>query len=388
MVESQSFGDGGMALGKDVRTGALVGHDPFDSRRMNPHMVVMGSVGADKAAFGRIRVVRESGCGVRVYVLDSSGDYAGVVRALGGEVCMVGSDGWGLNPFLLEYRRDVGDAVVRISSLCSMVGAILEGRAGRRAKGRTGWNMMAVIDACLLGFYEGEIADKRTGLLGKSGISGFCEFLDSEKGRRLGGGELVGGLRGFLEDCPWLLTGGSGGDLLEDERRLVSLDLSNIGEDVKSAATAVCLESVWGMTVREAGPPRRLVVGDVGVLEGSAFGIDLLISIIKRARKFRFGVMVVTDDVDGFLSARDGLSDWAFHPGRSMLQNSATKVVLSCQDERVLDLLGDALALEPEWGEFLRNAGREQGVVMNECGEACGVDIVLTESERGLGLSL
>ena len=357
-------------------------------------MVVMGGVGADRAAFGRIRVVRESRCGVRVYVLDPSGDYAGVVRALGGEVCMVGSDGWGLNPFLLEYRPDSGDAVVRISNLCSMVGAILEGRAGRRAKGRTGWNMMAVINACLLGFYEGEIACKGTGLLGKSGISGFCEFLDSQRGRRLGGGELVGRLRGFLEDCPWLLaggSGGSGGDPLEDERRVVSLDLSNlsdIGEDVKTAAMAVCLESVWGMTIREAGPPRRLVVGDVGVLEGSAFGIDLLISIIKRARRFRLGVMVVTDDVDGFLSARDGLSEWAVHPGRNMLQNSATKVVLSCQDERVLDLLGDALGLEPEWGEFLRSAGREQGVVVDECGEACGVDILLTEPERSMGLGL
>ena len=228
----------GTLLGMDLRSRTPVIYDPFNPRAMNGHMVVMARSGAGKSFFTKLRVLREALRGIPIYLIDPEGEYGVITRALGGEVFVPGSPGYGLNPFAVGYT-DEGDLTKRVSSLCSLVGVMLEGELDS--------NLKAVIDRCLTGFYARELrtAGSYT-MLGRGGMAAFHQYLQSDEAADSGGKELAHLLSPFATGSARFLMRGDARDLLANEAPVTSFNLKNLSGSLKPVATSVCSEVVWG----------------------------------------------------------------------------------------------------------------------------------------------
>ena len=138
----------GTFFGMDLRSRTPVMFDPFAPSAMNGHMVVMARSGAGKSFFTKLRVVREVAADVPVYLIDPEGEYGVITRTLGGDVYVPGAPGYGLNPFVIDYKNQ-GDLAQRCRSLNSLICVMLEGQ--------TDIELKATIDRCVTGFYADEI---------------------------------------------------------------------------------------------------------------------------------------------------------------------------------------------------------------------------------------
>ena len=361
----------GTLMAMDLRSRTPVMYNPFDPSAMNAHMVVLARSGGGKSFFTKLQVVRESQRGIPTYLIDPEGEYGVITRALGGEVFVPGSPGYGLNPFLIGYS-DEGDLAKRISSLGSLVAVMLEGQVDQTLK--------ASIDACLMGFYRKELIERGGGLLARGGMSAFHEYLISDDAKNKGGDQLAFLLARFATGSAQFLMRGDARNLLENEKPVTSFNLKNLAGPLKPVATAICAEVVWGLAVTSP-RPRRLVVDECWTVLATPSGAESLITIVKRARKYQLGLLTITQDVQDFLAESQGLGAIVGHAGRSLLQNSATKLALS-QDPAALPLVAEALGLSPEVEQFLGGVLRGQGVLVGERGDVYPVEIVSTMLER------
>ena len=366
----------GTLLGMDLRSRTPVIYDPFNPRAMNGHMVVMARSGAGKSFFTKLRVLREALRGIPVYLIDPEGEYGVITRALGGEVFIPGSPGYGLNPFAVGYTEE-GDLTKRVSSLCSLVGVMLEGELDQDLK--------AVVDRCLTGFYAHELRESGSHrMLGQGGMAAFHSYLTSEEARDAGGERLAHLLSPFATGSARFLMRGDARDLLNNEAPVTSFNLKNLSGSLKPVATSVCSEVVWGLAVM-APRPRLLVVDECWTVLATPSGAEALITIVKRARKYQLGLMTITQDVQDFLAENQSAGLITGHAGRSLLQNSAMKLAFS-QDPAALGQVVEALGLSDDVSQFLAGALRGQGVLVGEQGNFFPIEIVSTQLERELVL--
>ena len=371
----------GTLFAMDLRSRTPVIYDPFSPSSMNAHMVVMARSGAGKSFLTKLRVVREAMRGVPVYLIDPEGEYSTIAEKLGGEVFVPGTPGYGLNPFIVRYTGQ-GDLAQRVSSLSSLVNVMLEGKVDLDLK--------ASIDRCLMDFYLGELdkfsEEERAGArLGSGGMAAFHDFLKTPGCRDVEGGQRLFHLLSlFSTGSARYLMEKDARDLVNDEASVTSFNLKNLTGTLKPVATAMCAEVVWGLGVSDP-KPRLLVVDECWTMLATPSGAEALITIAKRARKYSLGLMSITQDVQDFLSEDKSGGVITGHAGRSLLQNSATKLALS-QDPAALPMVVDALALSDSNGAFLAGALRGQGILVGEQGNTFPVEIVSTLEERQLVL--
>lgn len=92
--------------------------------------------------------------------------------------------------------------------------------------------------------------------------------------------------------------------------------------------------------------------------------------------------MTITQDVDDFLGEHQEGGAVTGHAGRSILQNSSTKLVLS-QDPAALANVVDAVSLNDSAASFLASARRGQGLLLTQWG-TFPLEVVATEMEHRL----
>ena len=112
-------------------------------------------------------------------------------------------------------------------------------------------------------------------------------------------------------------------------------------------------------------------------------GAEALLTIVKRARKYRLGLMTVTQDVQDFLAEDSSGGIISGHAGRSLLQNSALKIAFQ-QDAAALPLVAEALGLNADMREFLEGSLRGQGLLIGERGDCYPMQVVATPQEAEL----
>ena len=364
----------GTLLAMDLRSRSPVIYDPFDPKAMNGHMCVMARSGAGKSFFTKLRVLREALRGIPVYLIDPEGEYGVIAEELGGRVLVPGAPGYGLNPFIVGYT-DEGDLTNRIASLGSLVAVMLEGQVDVDLK--------AVIDRCLTGYYAMEL--KRLGpgeMLGQGGMADFYGYLESEDAKGKDGPALARLLSPFATGSSRFLMQDSDRNLMENEAPVTTFNLKHLSGSMKPVATSVCTEVVWSLAVTNP-RPRLLVVDECWTVLATPSGAEALITVVKRARKYKLGLMTITQDVQDFLGEHTGQGAILGHAGRSLLQNSATKLAFS-QDPAALPQVVEALALSEDVGHFLSGALRGQGVLVGESGSVFPVEVVATKMEQDL----
>ena len=372
----------GTLLAMDLRSRTPVIYDAFDDKETNGHMVVMARSGAGKSFLTKLRVLREALRDVRIYLIDPEGEYGVITRALGGRVLIPGTPGYGLNPFVIGYSDPQGLAE-RVASLCRLFELMLEGEVDAHRK--------SIIDEALTGFYEKELRDAAAlgnevsaRVLGRGGMAAFYDFLtasdsdsDADKDRRY----LARLLRRFATGSVRYLMSGDGEDLSQNEAPVTSFNLKSLPRNLKPVAISVCAEVVWGLAVSDQ-RPRLLIVDECWMVLATPSGAEVLIEIIKRARKFGLNLMTVTQDVQDLLGVHSEGGAVLGHAGRSLLQNSATKLALG-QDPAALPALVEALGLNNDCASFLSGTLRGQGILVSEWGNF-PIEVVSTPEERAL----
>ena len=365
----------GVLLGLDMRSRTMVFHDAFKPDALNGHMVLMARSGAGKSFSVKLRTVRETLRGMRCYIIDPEGEYSILAKTLGGEVFIPGSPGYGLNPFVVTYRG-MGALSNRVSSLGSLLQMMLEGEADQDLK--------ASIDACLMKFYleQKEELGGRNPVLGQGGIAEFHRFLESGAAARRGGERLAHLLSPFSTGSAQFLLRSDVRDLLEHEAPVTAFNLRNLPPRLKAVATAVCTEVVWGLAISDP-RPRLLIVDECWTVLATRSGAEALLTVAKRARKYRLGLMAITQDVQDFLAEDTSAGAIQGHAGKSLLQNSAMKLLLQ-QDPAALPLVVSALGLTDDAAAFLASSLRGQGLLVGERGDCYPLDILSTEEERSV----
>ena len=365
----------GVLLGLDERSKTPVFVDAFSPRSLNGHMTIMARSGAGKSFSVKIRVLRESTRDVPVYIVDPEGEFGVLAEELGGEIFVPGAEGYGLNPFIYQYSTDT-ELVNRVSGLGALVEVMLGGEVDQ--------TLRATIDRCLMGFYRGEMMKAATSdeVLGTTGMLGFHSYLESGEAKGWGGDTLAHLLAKFATGSARFLFQGEGRNLLENELPVTSFNLKYLPGSLKPVATSVCSEVVWGLAVTRP-RPRLLVVDEVWTVLATKAGAESLITIVKRARKHKLGMVCITQDVQDFLSEDRSGGTITGHAGRSLLQNSALKLAFQ-QDPAALYQVADALQLQPWVVDYLRRCGRGQGVLVGAAGDTYPFVVVATDEERDL----
>ena len=177
------------------------------------------------------------------------------------------------------------------------------------------------------------------------------------------------------------LMAGGGEDLLAEEPVVTCFNLKNLSAAQKPVATSICAETVWGLGVSDP-RPRLMVVDECWTVLQTPSGAEALLQIAKRARKYRLGLMTITQDVDDFLGEHQEGGAVTGHAGRSILQNSSTKLVLS-QDPAALPTVVEAVNLNDSAASFLASARRGQGLLLTQWG-TFPLEVVATEMEHRL----
>ena len=365
----------GTFFGVDRRSRSPVMFNAFDYG-MNAHQVVMARSGAGKSFYVKLRTFRQGTQGIPIYVIDPDGEYGVLAEAMGGRVLVPGRPGHGLNPFAINYTTD-GDLMLRVVGLAKLIEVMLMGEVDQRRR--------AAIDSCLTGFYRDELrAAEEAGPLDEStrlGTGGMNAFYDFLKRGDLGdvGEEMASLLQRFATGSVQYLLSGTGGGLFEDEKPVTTFNLRHLTSDLKPVATSVCSEVVWGLAISKP-QDRVLVVDECWTVLATPSGAEALLTIAKRARKYKLGLLCITQDVQDLLSEDKDGGPISGHAGLALLQNSGTKLVLS-QDPAALPLVCQALQLNDDCERYLKGVGRGQGLLITDDGNF-PMEIVSTPEER------
>ena len=369
----------GTLFGLDIRSRSPVLFDPF-AFGMNAHQVIMARSGAGKSFYVKLRAVREVARSIPYYVIDPDGEYGTLAGALGGTVLVPGRPGHGLNPFGVKFTG-YGDLMLRVGGLASLIDVMLQGEVDQNRK--------AMIDRCLVGFYGYEM--KRHGVsprelldrqpdLGEGGMESFYDYLRAGHEQE-DGEELANLLQRFATGTVQYLMSGSGLDLFSKEAPITTFNMRNLSANLKPVATSVCSEVVWGLAISQ--PRNRfLVVDECWAVLATPSGADAMITIAKRARKYRLGLIPITQDVQDFLSEDANAGAIGGHAGISLLQNSGSKMILS-QDAAALPLVAAALQLNDDCMMFLKSCVIGHGLLITDAGKF-PVQVVSTPEERDL----
>ncbi len=380
----------GIPFGMDFRSRDVVVFDRFatggftaESNRLgvgevrrNPHMTVLAPAGSGKSFAVKVLALRECSRGIPVYLIDPEGEYALLARQMGGRVFHPGRENSGVNPFQLIYQS-VDQLALQVAGLV----ALLEMMLARRGPAS---GLETTLDYCLNRFYQQELAQatEPSPVLGNGGIFAFERFLRELAVSVVEAGTLADELAPFVTGSYRFLFAQEGDSALvqREEAPFTVFNLQALHDDMKAAATMLCCQTVWGLAMSVT-RPRLMVVDECWTVLMSPSGAQALMTMVKRGRKYRLGLVTITQDIEDFLDG-DSQAGLAGHAGLSLLANSADCFLLR-QSPGAAELIQRKLALSDEQRVFLTQARVGEGLLLTDQG-SFPVRVVATPAEYEL----
>ena len=370
----------GTLFALDSRSKAPVIFDRFSSSRDNGHMVVMAPSGSGKSFCIKGLCLRESTRGVPVYLIDPEGEYTYLAEQLGGQVFHPGREGSGVNPFRLRYRAD-DELALQVGNLSCLLQMMLE-RGGNRG------SLTTVLDEGLNAFYRSQLWEYETGRrvvesdvagisLGEGGIVSFVDFLRN-RGEEIRDAErLADALSPYVSGSYRYVFADDRGENAAlggvDEPWLTVFSLQGMTDEMKPIATMICCQTVWALAMSRS-RPRMMVVDECWSVLCTESGATALQTMVKRGRKYRLGLVTVTQDVGDFVSVDEA--------GISLLSNSSDKLLLR-QSAAGAPLVQNALSLTDQQTNYLLRCNIGEGMLISKEG-AFQVKIIATPQEFDL----
>lgn len=358
--------EGGVLLGANLITGGPVFYNSFAGppTLANQHLGIFATAGAGKSFLVKLLSARSSVYGVRTVFIDPEGEYAALVKKVGGVYVRLTPEGsTNLNPFDIEEEEDdrgvkTVNALDKVADLKGLVATMVEG-----AQSKLTPEEAAVVEETLreeyrergitsdpASLYERyssvESGSYATGLR-KKPMPTFSSFYDRLV-RRDGTGRLATLLKPYLKGGSLGIFDGESQTDLKDQT-LVAFDVSKLEEKfARPLAMHVVLSWVWEKFVKKnPGVRKRVVVDEAWMFMKYRDTADFLENMARRARKRSTSLCVATQHFAEFADSPQG---------RAVLNNMET-VILMRQNPAEVDAVQEAFKLPDGQRAFLLSAG-------------------------------
>ncbi len=313
---------------------------------VNGNGFILGTSGSGKSQTGKMEITNVflDRPDDDIIIIDPEHEYEPLVEALGGEVIRIhaGSD-QRVNPLDIELDVVTGEDDP-INAKCEFVLGMLEsligGKIGLTAEQR------AVIDRSALKLYRTYAANKN-----------FMPTLVELRQELLKSGEEAGqqiarSLEIYTEGS---LGGFSHRTNVNPQSRLISWDISKLGNELRTFGMMVILDQIWNRVARNRALGKRtwLYIDEFHLLFANQYSADYFRSLYKRARKWGLLPTGITQNIEELLTNQDA---------RLMLANSDFLLLLG-QNATDADLLVDLLHFSEEQRRFFTNVQPGNGLM-------------------------
>jgi type IV secretory pathway VirB4 component len=310
----------------------------------NHNQVVLARSGAGKSYLIKLEILRNLYQGVDVAVIDPEDEYAALAEHVGGATIRLGAPGVRLNPFDLPSHRTPTALRDHQLAVHTVVQVMLGGiPAAERA----------ALDRAIAGAYAaaGISHDPATWDRPAPLLKNLTEALCAD--RDPAARQLVARLQ------PWVA--GAYKDLFDGPTsttpagHLVVWSLRHLPDELRTIATMLALNHIWGRIDQPTTGTRRLVVVDEAwLIMRDTEGARFLARMAKAARKRRAGLTVITQDAADVLNSELGLT---------VVSNAATQILMR-QSTQAIDAVKDAFALTDGEARLLLSAQRGEGLLV------------------------
>jgi type IV secretory pathway VirB4 component len=353
--------DGGVLLGRNLRTGGLVCWDRWSLPNYN--QVILARSGAGKSYLAKLEALRWLYQGVQVLVIDPENEYERLARAVGGAYLRLGAPGVHLNPLDLGGEPD---ALTRRALFThTLLGVLLGGPLDAAAS--------AVVDRAVIAAYtaRGISSDPRTHPRPAPLLRDLAHALEADTDPA--GPILAGRLAPYV-------TGSYRGLFQEPtsthpDRHLVVFSLRDLPEELKPVGTLLALDALWQRVTDQQQRRRRLVIVDEAwLLAAQPAGARFLARLAKSARKHWCGLTVVTQDAGDLLASE---------LGQVVVANAATQVLLG-QVPQAIDRLTAVFGLTEGERQLLLGARVGEGLLAGPGGQRAAFTAHASPAEHAL----
>lgn len=363
----QGGGVSGVLCGLNTATGNPVFWDRWGQQ--NHNSVILGASGGGKSYLAKTDVLRELYRGTRVAVIDPEGEYAALAHAVGGAVIALGAPGARINP--LDLPDPAGAAPDTLARRALDLHALVGVLAGEHDadEGR------AVLDHATLHAYQdaGITPDPRTWSAPAPDLAAVVALLRQDPdaaGQRLAArlDPFVAGSFGGLFDAP---------TSHRLDTHLTVYTLTDLPEQLKTAAMLLVLSEVWRQAAAGDGRRRMVLIDEAWVLMKDPVAAGFLFRLAKSARKHALALAMVTQDAADVLGSE---------LGAAVVANAATQVLLR-QAPQAIDAVADAFHLSAgeraflltcPRGNALMSAADGSKVTFASVAEPCAADLLHT----------
>lgn len=312
----------------------------------NGNGFILGTSGSGKSQSGKMEITNVflSRPDDDIIVIDPEHEYEPLIEAFGGEVIRIhAGSSQRVNPLDIELNVITGDEDpinAKCEFVLTMLGSLVGGSTGLTPDQRS------VADRSTLMLYRKYAADggpMPTLLELRDALNASGEEAGRDLARML---EIytVGSLGGF-----------SNRTNVNPQNRLISWDISKLGNEMRTFGMMVILDQIWNRVARNRAEGRRtwLYIDEFHLLFGNKYSADYFRSLYKRARKWGLIPTGITQNIEELLANQDA---------RLMLANSDFLLLLG-QNATDADSLCNLLHFSEEQRRFFTNVQPGHGLM-------------------------
>lgn len=316
------------------------------TKGVNGNAFILGTSGSGKSQTGKMEIANVflSRPDDDIIIIDPEHEYEPVVQAFGGEIIRIHAGSHHrINPLDIDLEVSKGDEDpinAKCEFILTMLEALVGGKAGLSPEQRS------VADRSALRLYRTYAAER-----------GPMPTLVELRTALLDSGEEAGAdLARALE----IYTEGSLGGFaartnVNPQNRLISWDISKLGNELRTFGMMVILDQIWSRVARNRVQGRRtwLYIDEFHLLFANPYSADYFRSLYARARKWGLLPTGITQNIESVLTNQ---------AARLMLANSEFLLLLG-QNATDADSLVDLLHFSEEQRRFFTSVPPGNGLM-------------------------
>lgn len=338
-ITSTKFDEKGIFFGTNIYNESLIFIDKYDTEKYkNANMCVFGTSGSGKSFFIKLQIIRYKLLGIEQYVIDPEREYLKLGENLNGAVIKIGPNSK-TYVNIMEIREDstedeTGYLATKINKLLGFFSIIFgsldeEERAILEEKTIICYKEKGItFDDKSLYINDKENINIKPIFKGKKEmpiLQDLYNVLGQDKKTRIFQKKLKPFVLGTLK----FFNNYSNIELNND---LIIADIFDLGEENIKYGMYLFMDLFWDKVKRNRKIRKTIYLDEVWKLIGVTSNKDVagfIYKIFKTIRKYGGSSVAITQDVSDLFSLEDGVY------GKSILNNSSTKVFFSLEEENI-----------------------------------------------------
>ena len=355
----------GVLYGVNAHNESLVIFDRFSLE--NANMLILATSGAGKSFAVKLEILRSLMFDCPIIILDPENEYEMVTKSVGGNYLSFStSSSHKINPFQIARPKEstedeIGYKYLFLMSLLKiMIGEMnpIEEATLNRALVLTYRQKGITEDPSTHVLEPPRMEDLYRALIGME--EAVSKTLSARLERY-----VMGGVKGIFDQQ----------SNIDINAPVTVFTLRDTADEIRPIVMFMILDFVWNQ-VRKDLRKRLLVVDEAWYLMRYEDSAKILQGFVKRARKYYFGVSIISQNVDDFLGSPYG---------KAIITNSALKLLLK-QSSAAINQIAEVFYLSQGEKQLLLSAGVGEGIFFAGMNHVA-IKIIASADEHALATS-